>query len=165
LIDDLEFFISNLEAISTRLRIISPSSSTMSSPTIQPNPPNWYAPAHQSDPKNGSTAGASLEAVGGANETNPQYSQPKMATRENSQQQPVLQSPNNSGPYTEQGHYFEVQSAEGKSKVVHGSIDNAMLQPAPVGQVLSYQVRVAKDNAVVVGGAMSGASFQSFINN
>ncbi|KAL9079203.1 MAG: hypothetical protein Q9157_001912 [Trypethelium eluteriae] len=150
LINDLEFFISNLEAVSLRLYTASISSPQMNNKGSEPQ----------------SVSGANR----GARRTSSQASRPIMAERKDSHQftEEVPSTTSDGQPksrvHSEEGYDWLVERMEDRSRVFQGSVDGAKLEPAPKGQVVSYRVGVTKGEARVVGGVMKSTDFHSFIN-
>ncbi|KAL9089944.1 MAG: hypothetical protein Q9165_005473 [Trypethelium subeluteriae] len=150
LINDLDFFISNLEAVSFRLHTTSIISPEMSS--------------------KGSESQAAGGANRGAHRTSSRASRPIMVERKDSHQSmaevcsETSDSQSKSSSRAEEGYTWYVGRMEDRSAVFYGNVDGAKLEPAPQGQVVSYRVEVTKDNARVMGGAMSSTDFNSFFN-
>jgi hypothetical protein len=132
LIIDLEFFITNLEAVSTRLRIV----------TLSP-------PIDMSDQTNIKAANQAVLR------TAPHSSSAAMCQDTNPQKHATKACGSVSYSHSEGGCEWSVDTAEGHAKVHQGSVDGEKLNPAPAGQVVSFRVRVAKDHAIVLGGAIS----------
>ena len=145
LISDLDFFISNLEAVSLRFH-----SQTMeqskSGDTI--NPRASYS---------GELANKS------ARRTNALPSQAMMTQKRDSQQPTVNGSPT-SYSCTQEGYTWSVDRMEDRSCVFYGTVGGAMLAPAPDGQVVEFRVGVTTGDARVMGGAMSADNFDRFFN-
>ncbi|KAI9709989.1 MAG: hypothetical protein M1820_003067 [Bogoriella megaspora] len=150
LIDDLEFFISNLEAVSSRLRSAFTSSLEMNNKGSVPQ----------------SASGANRSARRSSSQASP----PTTMERKDSQQS-ISRIPSDnsdaqsrSSSHSEQGYSWSVEKMEDRSGAFFGNSGGAVLEPAPEGQIVTFKVGVTKDDARVMGGAMSSTDLDVFFN-
>jgi hypothetical protein len=160
LISDLEFFISNLEAVSSRVHAPCYVASDMSEETTQPKAIG--------DSKDTSSSGELANQS--ARRTNPLPSAAVMAQNQDSQQ-PAIALPNFSATgsstshlRTAEGYTWSVDKMEDRSGVFYGTVGGATLAPAPAGQTVVFRVGMTTDDARVMGGAMSAENFDTFFN-
>jgi len=164
LIADLDFFISNLEAVSSRAQLAS--NIPYSAMNEKDNSPQFTS--------NSSNAGSTSSGVY-ANQSCPRGSstpsQPLMVQRQDYHRS-ALQVPSStasslsttSRSLSIEGHQFIIQRMEDRSAAFLGTVDDAKMPPAPAGQVVNYQVGVTKDDSRVMGGTMTSANFDVFFN-
>ncbi|TAQ86909.1 hypothetical protein B7494_g4754 [Chlorociboria aeruginascens] len=138
LIDDLGFFVSNLEAVSS-----------LSSSTRRPSSEMDKANARQN-----TTLPSSPPASPGA---------PIMAKTQEGQQL-ATEVTTSSKSTIELGHEFIVERVADRAAVAHGSLGEATLPASPDGQGIRYRVVEATDDARVAGGAFSDKVADHFFN-
>ncbi|KAI9692474.1 MAG: hypothetical protein M1822_006705 [Bathelium mastoideum] len=150
LIDDLEFFISNLEAVSSRLYI-----SPMSSPKMN---------NEQSVPQVRNDAKKGIRGMGS------QASRPVVAVQKDTQQSVVdvpIETSNDqptTSSHSEEGCFWLIEKMEDCSAAILGLSGGATLAPATGGQRASFRVGVTTGQARVMGGVITDANFDSFFN-
>jgi len=165
LISDLEFFISNLEAVSSRVHLTRHFSSETMEQTNQPNSTgNSADTTNPRDSYFGGLANTSTRRI------NASLSPAMMAHKQDSQQ-PTTELPNftangpsTSSSHTEEGYTWTVERMEGRSRVFYGTVGGAMLAPAPARQIVAFRVGVTTGDARVMGGTMSEDNFDTFFN-
>jgi len=168
LINDLEFFISNLEVI-WPCEYTSPS--LASGMIEEANKPKSAADSRNTtNSQASSSAGLSNQRIRRMNPL-PSMSPAMMLERQRSQHQAMktptvaAKSPYTSRSVTEQGYKWLVDKMEDRSGAFFGTVGGATLAPAPVGQVVAFRIGLTTDDARVMGGAMSSDSFDAFFNS
>lgn len=155
LIDDLEFFISNLEAISSQSqsarRFSSVSHSEMDGPSNQDT--TNIAACSSGDLANYATCKAdTLLPPARMNQSDGQWPATEVRPLPNSQ------------THSQEGYTWSVEEMQDRSGAFFGTTSGAQLAPAPAGQIVTFRVGIAKDDSRVMGGAMGAENFNAFFN-
>ncbi|KAL9625055.1 MAG: hypothetical protein Q9160_000784 [Pyrenula sp. 1 TL-2023] len=166
LIADLEFLISNLEKVSARVRLTCIASSEemgnqSDSPQLAHGIPNITDPRYT---PSGGIPNRNLPRShrSSSSETCEKGKNPPQTAAEASD--PGVSNQSTSRTHTESGYAFSVDKIDKRAAVFHGTLGDATLQPAPNGQQVKYRVGNATDDARVIGGAMSDANLDNFLN-
>lgn len=172
LIDDLDFLISNLEAISTKaspsIRFAMSSTNTSNpafansltppqTPELQP-----VALKYQGIPKKPDTTSQAMTTTAPAgtlstNQENPQQPStivPKVAS--STTFLPPL-------AYSESGFDFHLGKSQDTARASQGPLDGARFLPAPEGQKVSFTTAVAAGNSRVIQGVMTSEQYKDFL--
>lgn len=165
LIADLEFLISNLEEVSSRLRLTCVAPQEEMSP--QSDSPSARGVANSTDPRSTPSGGMPNRSLprshqSSSSETCDKGKKPQQPAAEASD--PGVSDQSISRTPTESGYAFSVDKIDKCAAVFHGTLGGAALQPAPKGQQVKCRVVHATGNARVIGGAMSDTNLDNFLN-
>ncbi|KAJ9612393.1 hypothetical protein H2200_003990 [Cladophialophora chaetospira] len=145
LIDDLDFLISNLEAVSTKVR---PSPTrTMSARNESSRLPDTPVSAVLANQTARRTPAAPLQ-------TSQSHSQGRTEQHQNM---------NTSQRYEKDGHAFSIEQMQDRSHAFQGQVGAAKLDPVPQNQTATYTIGKMMNDSRAIHGAISSADLADFM--